>query len=135
MNVTIYLGNFTYTDGGEALDGYTYLNAFVPRQIPTDKDASNLEKCGIAAKAISTIIVVVSFIISLIFALSMNHLWSMLNGLQLITHLPLLKSAFPANAGFLVTFLIDVASLDMLPRVIPFTIFDTPNKLAYNLAF
>lgn len=49
--------------------------------------------------------------------------------------MPLLKSAFPANAGFFVTFLIDVATFDMLPSVATFNIFDVPNRPAYNLAF
>ena len=47
----------------------------------------------------------------------------------------LLKSAFPANAGFFVTYLIDVATLDMLPPIVTFEVFDLPEILARNLAY
>ena len=71
MNVTIFLGNFTYP-GGEDLDGFSYLTAFVPRQIPDMKDAKIIESSGTAAQVLTFVIGSVSFVISLVFASSMN---------------------------------------------------------------
>ena len=51
------------------------------------------------------------------------------------THLALLKTAFPANAGFFVTHLIGVATLDILPPIVPFTIFDLPDTPARSLNY
>ena len=68
-----------------------------------------------------------NFIVSIILAASLNQLWSMLNGLQLAVHLPLFYTLFPANANYFLSFLIDVATFDILPslEVIAF-FFDFP---------
>lgn len=59
----------------------------------------------------------------------------MLNGLQLAVHLPLFFTTFPANANFFITFLIDVATFDMLPDDVIAFFFTFPEKDSYNLAF
>ena len=56
----------------------------------------------------------------------------MLNGLQLAVHLPLFKTAFPANANFFIRFIIDVATFDMLPSMIMPAIFDFPVRPSFN---
>ena len=76
-----------------------------------------------------------TFALSLIMAASLNQLWSMMNGLQLAVHLPLFSSKFPANAGFLLVFLIDIATFDMLPEEVIDFFFDFPDKDPYNEAF
>ena len=76
-----------------------------------------------------------TFALSLIMAASLNQLWSMMNGLQLAVHLPLFSSKFPANAGFLLVFLIDIATFDMLPEEVPEFFFDFPQSKPYNMAF
>ena len=49
--------------------------------------------------------------------------------------MPFFYATFPANANFLITFLISVATFDLLPAsVIPF-FFDFPVKDSFNLAF
>ena len=59
----------------------------------------------------------------------------MLNGLQLVTHMPFLMTAFPANANYLTTFLINVATVDIVPRAIMEAMFDFPVKKSFNEAF
>ena len=59
----------------------------------------------------------------------------MVNGLQLITHMPLFNLKFPANAGFLLNFTIKVATFDFLPVRVIWLIFDFPEKGAFNLSF
>lgn len=65
----------------------------------------------------------------------MNYVWTMLNGLQLAAHLPLYRSLFPANANYFVSYLVDVATFDLLPSQMIQGIFDVPNKQSFNLAF
>ena len=59
----------------------------------------------------------------------------MLNGLQLAVHMPLFFTPFPANANFFITFIITVATFDIMPEKVLPQIFDFPVKPGYNLAF
>ena len=45
----------------------------------------------------------------------MGLVWSIVNNLQLITHLPLLKLIYPANAEYVLNFLIDITNFEMIP--------------------
>jgi len=75
------------------------------------------------------------FVVSLIKATSLNQLWTMLNGMQLVTHMPLLFTLFPANANFFITYIIPVATFDFLPEKVLSLIFDFPVKPGQSLAF
>ena len=66
---------------------------------------------------------------------SLNYIWSMLNGLQLQTHLSLFDLKFPANASFLQGFLVNVATFDILPIEAIWWLFDFPELGAYNPNF
>lgn len=74
-----------------------------------------------------------NFIISLILAASLNQLWALMNGLQLAVHLPIFNTVFPANANFFISFLISVATFDILPGFIIPLIFDFPEREPYSL--
>ena len=76
-----------------------------------------------------------NFIVNLMLACSLNYLWSMLNGLQLQTHLQLFDLKFPANAGFLQDFLVTVATFDITPIEAIWYFFDFPELGAYNPNF
>jgi hypothetical protein len=76
-----------------------------------------------------------NFVISLMMAGSLNQLWSMLNGLQLAVHLPLFFVVFPANANYFLTYLIDLATFDILPAGSVSLFFTFPVKPSFNLAF
>ena len=56
-----------------------------------------------------------NFLMNLIMVASLNHLWSMLNGLQISTHMQLFNLKFPANAGFFLNFLVNIATFDVMP--------------------
>ena len=75
-----------------------------------------------------------NFVVGLVMGSSMNLLWSMLNGLQLVVHLPLFFTPFPANANYFVDYLIDIATFEACPEEI-LNIFDFPVTESYNLAF
>ena len=59
----------------------------------------------------------------------------MLNGLQLACHLPLFFTPFPANASFFLSFIINVATFDLLPGTVLPLFFDFPDKPAFNQGF
>ena len=77
----------------------------------------------------------IDFLFNFILSASLNQLWSMLNGLQLLVHLPLFNLKFPANASYMLNFSIHVATFDFLPIESIWWIFDFPEKGAFNLSF
>lgn len=56
-----------------------------------------------------------NFVISIVLSASLNLLWSLLNSLQVIVTLPLLKTNFPSNAYFLCQTLNKVANFNVIP--------------------
>ena len=76
-----------------------------------------------------------NFAISIVTAASLNYLWSMLNGLQLQTHLELFNLKFPANASFLQNFLITIATFDITPIEAIWFFFDLPELGSYSPSF
>ena len=76
-----------------------------------------------------------NLILNIILAASLNQLWSMLNGLQLSTHMQLFNLKFPANASFLLNFLVTVATFDVMPIETIWFFFDFPEQGSYSLSF
>ena len=103
--------------------------------MPSAAQAATIAGTGGSMEAVSATAGVTNFVVSLIMAASLNQLWSMINGLQLAVHMPLFNAKMPANAGFFVSFLITVATFDLLPEKVLPLIFDLPVKEPYNLAF
>ena len=46
---------------------------------------------------------------------SLQYLWGMINTLQIIVHMPLLKIRFPANSYLLFSLISQIAQFDLLP--------------------
>ena len=76
-----------------------------------------------------------NLVLNLILATALNQLWSMLNGLQLSTHMQLFNLKFPANASFLLNFLVNVATFDIMPIESIWYFFDFPEQGSYSLSF
>ena len=76
-----------------------------------------------------------NILVSIILAASLNYLWSMINGLQIATHMQLFKLKFPANASFLVGFLVEIANFDILPIEVVWFFFELPDRGSYNANF
>ena len=76
-----------------------------------------------------------NFVLNLILAAALNQLWSMLNGLQLSTHMQLFNLRFPANASFLLSFLVNVATFDIMPIETIWFFFEFPEAGSYSLSF
>ena len=76
-----------------------------------------------------------NFLLNLAMVAALQHLWSMLNGLQISTHMQLFNLKFPANAGFLLNFLVNVATFDIMPIEGIWFFFDLPERGAFSLSF
>ena len=105
----------TDSDGLKFTDKRNSVQAWIPRQIADEAEAQAIESAGEDLSGASTGVMAGNFIISLLMAASLNQLWSMIGGLQLTVHLPLFSVYFPANANFFITFIIEVATFDIMP--------------------
>lgn len=74
-------------------------------------------------------------IMSMLLAASLNQLYSMLNGLQMTTHLPVFRLKVPSNATYFLNFLIEVSTFDPLPIEAIWAVFPFPQKAPYDDAF
>ena len=89
-------------DDGLSLKRDLSLSCFVPRQVLTEDEVNEITAGGIGSTVSSGGSMVLSFMTSFMAGASLNYLWSMLNGLQMIDHLPLFFTPFPANANFFI---------------------------------
>ena len=96
-----------------------------------EEEAQNIESAGSEAERTSYILMAVNFLL----AASLNFIWSMLNGLQLATHMPLTRVKTPANADYVLDYLIEVATFDPLPVEAIWAILAFPERDPYNEAF
>lgn len=78
-----------------------------------------------------------NFVLGIILALSLNSLWSMLNGLQLLVHMPLFRTHFPSNALLMLSFITKIATFDLLPEEWVLASIDLPffDKKSLSLEF
>mgnify|MGYP000141156323 FL=1 len=74
-------------------------------------------------------LVIGNFALSLVMSYSMQYLWNLINGLQMIVYLPLLNLVFPANINMVLTILISVATFDMIPFI------DEINSLLFSFNY
>ena len=68
-------------------------------------------------------------------AISLNVLWGMLNGIQLICHLPLYQLKVPANSGYFFKFMIEIATFDPLPIDAIWAVFTFPARDSFSESF
>ena len=61
---------------------------------------------------------------------SLNQVWGMINGLQIFVHLPMLGVKFPGAAQDVVEYMIDIATLDLIPteQIIEATFEELPDE-------
>ena len=103
--------------------------------IPSEEEAVALEQSGDSSETASLSIMGGNFIMNFLLAAALNHLWSLLNGLQVSTHMQMFNLKFPANASFLLNFLISVATFDVLPIEAIWLFFDFPELGAFSPSF
>ena len=76
------------------------------------------------AETTSTAVLGSNVVVNLLMSASLNMLWSMINSLQIVTHVPLMDLRIPANMGHFLVVLIEIATFDFLSdevmaRVLP----------------
>ena len=77
-------------------------------ELEVEQVTTTKESAGNASKAS----IVSNFLISLVLASSLGLVWGMINGLQIISYLPLFKVKTPGNAGDFNKFFIDTVSFE-----------------------
>lgn len=75
----------------------------------------SLQSSAGSAETGSKAMVFSNFLINLALSSSLNLLWSMVNTLQIIVHMPLMNIAMPLNAYVVSKILVSVASFDVIP--------------------
>ena len=98
---------------------------FMPLRYPMSKKIKGIMEENLAniimsdvtdsAKTAMDVSLVFNLITNIAFSASMYLLWGLINTLQMILYLPLLRVNFPSNVRFLYSILIPVASMDLIP--------------------
>lgn len=77
-----------------------------------------------------------NFMLNLVLAASLNQLWSMMNGIQIGSHMTLLGISFPANTNVFMVFFVQIANFDLLPTDIVYPWFFTlPESVTHSANF
>ena len=133
LEIVINMEKYTDPDGLSLARNLT-LHTFNPRQIPNPDAASSIASYGSFLAVILILLIVSNGFITLVLSLSFEHLWSLFNALQLISHMPFYQTPMPANANYFCTYLLPISVFDFVPSYYKM-FFDLPAKNSYNLSF
>ena len=113
----VHFRNANDTQQIETFANGTYSRAYLGRQFPADSllSAEAVDDIGIAVYYTTSIVLASNLVLNSIIIGALNTLWTMINGLQIIVHLPVFDTQFPANANTLLTYLIEVANFELIP--------------------
>ena len=82
------------------------------KQLPLG-GAGNIEQVAAAVTQASTAVVASTMVLQTLMAGTLAQVWGMINGLQLVVHLPLINVFFPQNAFIIVDKILMVATFDI----------------------
>ena len=111
------------------------LQAIIPRLIDSEQAELILQQGGKLIGDSSATTMSGNFLLNLLMGMTLSYIYSMINAIQLSTHLPLFNLTFPANATFFMRFLIDIANFDLLPIEVIWYFFEFPEEGSFNLSF
>jgi len=96
----------------------TYNRSLIPRQFKDDSFLSSetVRAVGIAIFYTTSALVTSNFFMNALIIGALSSIWTLINGLQIITHLPVFRSQFPANANLLLRYLIEIANFEVIPQ-------------------
>mmetsp|Transcript_39890 Transcript_39890/g.29426 ORF Transcript_39890/g.29426 Transcript_39890/m.29426 type:complete len:103 (+) Transcript_39890:99-407(+) len=60
-------------------------------------------------------VVIGNAILNIVLSSSLSLLWGMINALQIIVNIPLFTISFPANAKMFYSFIVSIATFDIIP--------------------
>ena len=112
--VLLNLDQFKDADGN-GLGANKLIKVLLPRLVMEGEATDTVESAGASAGSSSKITVIGNFLVNIAMSASLNQLWGMINGLQIMTHMPLCNIKFPANAELFNAFMIEIALFDILP--------------------
>eukprot|EP00347_Sterkiella_histriomuscorum_P005063 403358044 len=98
----------------QIIDKDTEIDSDIPPQL--SEGTTQLMKTADGATTALTSAVSVNFILSLFMGLSLKNLWMLLNTLQILVHIPLLKIALPSNSLYFFHSVNAIANLDFVPK-------------------
>ena len=87
----------------------------MPTQLPNDQSTQALEEAAETTEASGQFIMSTNLVVNTLLSASVQSLCQLMNGLQLIVHLPLFKIVFPPNVIMLISPLVNVANFDIIP--------------------
>ena len=73
-----------------------------------------------------------SFATNILMSATLSQVWSLVNGLQIIVHLPLFNCKFPSNAQVFMEGLISIATFEIVPESYVGYFTDYPQKPSLN---
>ena len=91
------------------------MKVLLPRMVQEGASTDTIESAGASAGSSSKVAVISNFLLNIGMSASLNQLWGMINGLQIMSHMPLCNIKFPANAELFNGFIIEIALFDILP--------------------
>lgn len=86
-------------------------STMIPRQAASAEEAAAIDSAGTDASTASNVTMVGGFFGALFLSAAMNFIWGMLDNLQIVTHMPLIRAKSPANANEFNQFFLEIASL------------------------
>lgn len=71
----------------------------IPRQAASEAEAEAVDSAAAASGSTSSTTMITGFVASIVTTGLLKYVWSMLDNLQIVTHLSLIKTKSPANAN------------------------------------
>ena len=118
---------------GFGIEHQTNFTVTIPPQLPNDATSQALADASETTETGGQLIMSTNLLINTVLSASVQSLCQLMNGLQLIVHLPLLKIIFPPNVLMFILPLVNVANFDIIPvhLVYPY-VFDFQASKPYN---
>jgi len=106
---------FRDTDGLTLAKNATYAEKAIPRQLGSEASARLTGFASQAVGVVAQIALASNLLLNWVLSFSLNHLWGMVNSLQIVIHFPLTSVYYPANASLFFSYFNVVATFDVLP--------------------
>ena len=106
---------FREKNSGNALLKGQLRSTLIPTQLKQHYDKEALENLGSSMSKLLQIALIIGLFGGLLFPGTISLVWSMINAIQLMTHVPLFSINFPANAQYFFAQLLKISVFDFFP--------------------
>lgn len=132
--VQFNFGQFEDSSGNKMPDSILK-STMIPRQAASAEEAETIDSAGSDASTASNVTMISGFFGAILMSTAMNFIWSMLDNLQIVTHLPLIKAKSPANANEFNSFFLEISSMQLVEIDLLNTTFYLPETEPFSLEF